>query len=87
MIATALDVERHQIQTESLAFLFEKVIGHLFREIVVEFLHGLSGEADEELVQIARRVDHLRLEKVLAEEDHGLLLPPVVDQTAKSNPF
>ena len=54
---------------------------YLFGDVVVVALNGLGGQTDQELVQIARLVDHLRLEEVVAQSDLVVLLAPFIQQT------
>ena len=79
VIATALNVESHQVHTERFAGLLEQVVGQVFRNVVIKVLNGLSGQTDEEFVQIARSVDHLRLEEMVAEDDVVFFLALNVD--------
>lgn len=68
VIATALNVERDQIHAEGLVRLLEQMVGELLRNVVVKVLHGLRGQSDEELVQVARSVDDLRAEEVVTQQ-------------------
>ena len=40
---------------------------HLLGEVIVKILSGLSSQANQEFIKVARCVDHLRFEKVLPQ--------------------
>ena len=79
MISSSLYVQSHQVHPEAMVLGLEEMVGHLLRENVVELLPGLSGQTDQELVQLSRGVDQLGVEEGLGQWNHPGLLTLVVN--------
>ena len=71
VVSSSLDVESHEVHTEALVLGLEEMVGDLLREDVVVLLSGLSGETDQEPVQVSGNIDQLWVEESLSERDHG----------------
>ena len=71
-----------EVWTESIFQFYKSKIAEIiepFPNDVVVFLAGLSGQSDQELVQLSRGVDQLGVEEGVGQWNHAGLLTLVVN--------
>ena len=67
MVSASLDIQGNQVKTKAGILGLEEMVGQLLREDVVKLLSGLSGQTNQEPVQVSRGIDQLRVKESIPQ--------------------